>query len=98
MSLVRTLFAALVCVTALAVPRLALACSVCSAYREDAANRAFVLTTIFLSLTPLLMFGGFGVWLYLRHRQRERALAVVVTPTPTREPVAAPRPSLPELS
>ncbi|HEX5065566.1 MAG TPA: hypothetical protein VFY49_05595 [Myxococcota bacterium] len=94
----RTLFAALVCFTGLAAPRLALACSVCSAYREDAANRAFVLTTIFLSVTPLLMFGGFGAWLYLRHKKRERALAVAVTPTPAREPVTAPRRSLPELS
>jgi hypothetical protein len=93
---IRAVLAALVCFTALAAPRLALACSVCSAYREGAANRAFVLTTIFLSVTPLSMFAGFGIWLYLRYRERERALAVALTPVPAREPAAPPRPSLPD--
>jgi hypothetical protein len=88
----RTAFAALVCLMALTAPRLVLACSVCSAGREDDANRAFIITTIFLSVTPLLMFAGFGVFLYRRHRQRVRELA------PSREPAAPPVPSLPELS
>ena len=89
MSRLRTVFAVLICASAALAPRLALACSVCSAGREDDANRAFILTTIFLSVTPLLMFAGFGTWLYLRHRSRQREIA------PVREPVA---PSLPELS
>ena len=95
MSRLRTLFAVLVCASAFAAPRIALACSVCSAYREDAANRAFVLTTIFLSVMPLSMFAGFGVFLYLRHRQRERELAPSRAPAAPAAPTA---PSLPELS
>ena len=95
MSRMRTAFAALVCLVAFAAPRLALACSVCSAGREDDANRAFIITTIFLSVTPLAMFAGFGIFLYRRHRQRVRAQA----PSPAREPAApVAAPSLPELS
>jgi Na+/pantothenate symporter len=90
-----TAFAALVVFLALAAPRLALACSVCSAYRDDEANRAFVLTTIFLSLLPIAMFAGFGAWLWLRYRRRMRELA----PAPAMEPAPVPTtPSLPELS
>ena len=95
MNRMRAFVAAAVCFLALAAPRLALACSVCSAYREDEANRAFVLTTIFLSLLPLSMFAGFGLWLLHRYRRRERALAPA--PKPVASPPAA-TPSLPELS
>lgn len=90
----RTALAALVCLVALGAPRLALACSVCSAGREDDTNRAFIITTIFLSVTPLAMFAGFGIFLYRRHRQRVRARAS----TPAREPAVPVAPSLPELS
>ena len=90
----RTAFAALVVFLALSAPRLALACSVCSAGRDDASNRAYVLTTIFLSLAPLTMFGGFATWLWLRYRQRMRELAparvVARVPAPAAEPVPVP--------
>ena len=92
MSGMRSLVASLVCLSAFAAPRLALACSVCTAGRDDEANRAFIITTIFLSVTPLAMLGGFGLFLYLRHRQRARAEA------PSRVSAAPPAPSLPELS
>jgi hypothetical protein len=95
---VRTAFHALVVFVALSAPRLALACSVCSAGRDDASNRAYVLTTIFLSLAPLVMFAGFGAWLWLRYRQRMRELAPVRAPAPVAEPAVNPTPSLPELS
>ena len=95
----RTAFAALVASLALSAPRLALACSVCSAFRDDASNRAYVLTTIFLSLAPLAMFAGFGAWLWLRYRQRMRELAPVRVTAPAAEPAQVPAPtsSLPTL-
>ena len=97
---VRTAFNALVVFLALSAPRLALACSVCAAARDDDANRAFILTTIFLSLLPLTMFAGFATWLWLRYRQRMRELAPARVPAPAAEPVAPTpsAPSLPELS
>lgn len=96
----RNAFAALVVLLALSAPRLALACSVCSAFRDDASNRAYVLTTIFLSLAPLTMFAGFATWLWLRYRQRMRELAPARVPTvePAPVPVTTSAPSLRELS
>jgi hypothetical protein len=97
---VRNAFAALVVLLALAAPRIALACSVCSAFRDDASNRAYVLTTIFLSLAPLTMFAGFATWLWLRYRQRMRELAPARAPVvePAPAPATTSAPSLPELS
>jgi hypothetical protein len=49
------------------VPELAQACAVCGVGREE--NRmAFLLTTIFLSILPLLAIGGIVGW--LRHRSK----------------------------
>jgi len=94
---VRSTFAALVVFLALSAPRLALACSVCTAALDDEANRAFILTTIFLSLLPLTMFAGFATWLWLRYRQRMRELAPVHAPAaePTPVPATTSLPSLP---
>lgn len=69
----RAMLATLVCATAVAAPRLALACSVCTAGRDDETQSAFRLTTLFLSVLPLSMFGGFALWIWRRARQRERA-------------------------
>ena len=93
-------YAALVVFLALAAPRLAMACSVCSAFRDDESNRAYILTTIFLSLAPLTMFAGFATWLWLRYRQRMRELAPARVPSVEPAPVPARNsaPSLPELS
>jgi hypothetical protein len=69
-----------------AVPELARACAVCGAGREE--NRmAFLLTTLFLSVVPLLAIGGIVVW--LRHRARVVALEareadVAASPIPAR--------------
>ncbi|HSM60306.1 MAG TPA: hypothetical protein VK849_05890 [Longimicrobiales bacterium] len=50
-------------------PEVAHACPVCFDPREE--NRfAFLATTVFMSLFPLSIVGGFGVWL----RKRARAL------------------------
>lgn len=52
-----------------ALPDVAHACPVCFDPREE--NRfAFLATTVFLSLVPLGMVGGVGMWL----RRRARAL------------------------
>jgi len=57
------------------VPDVAHACPVCFDPREE--NRlAFLATTAFMSLFPLSMVGGFGVWL----RKRARALKDEVRP------------------
>ncbi|NJD19895.1 MAG: hypothetical protein FIA95_11525 [Gemmatimonadetes bacterium] len=52
----------------LALPDVAHACPVCFDPREE--NRfAFLATTVFMSLVPLGMVGGVGMW--LRKRARE---------------------------
>lgn len=59
-------------VTALALwlPRVAEACSVCGVGQDDETRRAFILTTAFMTVLPLAMFGGI-VWWFVR---RARAL------------------------
>jgi hypothetical protein len=86
----RAAFAVWVGLVALAAPRLALACSVCSAGREDEAQTAFLVTTVFLSVLPLTMFAGFGLWIWRRHRKL-RALE-------TRDAAAPPAASIAEFS
>ncbi len=57
------------------VPDVVYACPVCFDPRDE--NRlAFLATTAFMSLFPLSMVGGFGVWL----RKRARALRGDVAP------------------
>ena len=53
----------------LAVPEAAEACSVCGAAQDDSVREAFLVTTVFLSVLPLLLVGGFAWW--LRRRIRE---------------------------
>ncbi|MHB1191559.1 MAG: hypothetical protein ACYC6F_00810 [Longimicrobiales bacterium] len=58
----------LVLLLVLALPDVAHACPVCFDPREE--NRfAFLATTVFMSLVPLGMVGGVGLW--LRKRARE---------------------------
>jgi hypothetical protein len=82
------LLAPLVCAALLAAPRVALACSVCSAGREDEAQRAFLWTTIFLSVLPLGMFAGFGVFLWLRVRARRREQVAATAPARVADGIA----------
>jgi CHASE3 domain sensor protein len=50
------------------------ACPVCFDPREE--NRlAFLLTTLFLTLTPLALMGGAVYWLYRRYKQVADELA-----------------------
>jgi hypothetical protein len=55
----------------LALPDAAHACPVCFDPREE--NRfAFLATTVFMSLVPLGMVGGVGLWLRKRAREVKR--------------------------
>ena len=71
MTSVRARFAAFSCAGLLAAPRIAQACSVCSAGREDETQTAFLITTLFLSVLPLAMFAGLGLWFWRQARLRQ---------------------------
>ncbi len=64
-------------------PRVALACSVCSAGRDDETRAAFLATTGLLTVLPFVLVGGLVWWLRRRARELEAADAA-----------AAPAPSL----
>ena len=72
-------------------PKISEACSVCTTGRDDENRMAFLLTTVFLSLLPLAMIGGFAWWIWRRIRQVERdeishdaAIVASVAGTPSR--------------
>ena len=48
-------------------PELASACAVCSAGREDENRFAFLIMTIFMSVTPLSLIGGLVFWIRRRY-------------------------------
>jgi MYXO-CTERM domain-containing protein len=52
-----------------AAPRLAWACSVCTAGRDDESRTAFILMTAFMTFLPLLLVGGILWWLRRRFRE-----------------------------
>ena len=54
-------------------PRIAFACSVCTAGRDEANRVAFIATTVFLTFLPLLMIGGVVWWLIRRVRRHAEA-------------------------
>lgn len=54
-------------------PRVVLACSVCSAGRDDETRAAFIATTGLLTVLPLAMVGGLIWWLRRRARELDRA-------------------------
>ncbi|MFO0566068.1 MAG: hypothetical protein U0263_10430 [Polyangiaceae bacterium] len=62
--------AVLSAVAVFCLPALALACPVCGAAQNDANQRAFVGSTIFLSLLPLAMMGGLAAWGLWRVRKQ----------------------------
>lgn len=66
---IRTLCVAGVTALVAAAPRAAVACSVCMTGREDDTLLAFRLTTVFLTLLPLVGVGSFVWWLRRRARQ-----------------------------
>lgn len=55
-------------------PAVAAACPVCGTPQNNATRDAYVGSTIFLSLFPLMLIGtliGLGIW-HVRRRERER--------------------------
>jgi len=49
-------------------PGIVEACAVCFSGKEESLE-AFYLTTIFLTLLPLIMLASIGVWLYRQHQK-----------------------------
>ena len=64
----------------LLAPRIALACSVCMAGRDDETRTAFILTTVFLTVLPLALIGGVVGWLTRRARNPESQRSVSASP------------------
>ncbi len=63
----RVLLGAVLATLVVCLPQVGLACSVCFSATE--ANRAaFISTTVFLSVLPLLLIGGLIGWLWRRSR------------------------------
>ena len=58
-------------------PRAALACAVCSSGREDENNTAFLISTIFLSVLPLVALGTlvFVLWRRIQKLEAETPAA-----------------------
>ena len=54
----------------LLLPESAAACSVCYGGAEE-SRKAFLFTTVLLSLLPIGMIGGFGWWVWRRLREVE---------------------------
>ena len=49
------------------LPGAAYSCAVCFSGSEESLQ-AYYLTTVFLTLLPLLMLASFGYWIYRKHR------------------------------
>ena len=78
-------FAGFAAALALWAPRVAHACSVCGAGRDDETRTAFLITTGFLTVLPLLLVGGVAWWL----RRRARELEETSPSSPRRSPVGS---------
>ena len=64
-------------------PELAHACAVCGAGLDDDQSRvAYLLTTVSLSALPLVLFGGFLLYLRSKHRSRAHGAAGRGAPEP----------------
>jgi len=75
----RSWFAVVIVAIAVWIPRIALACPVCTAGRDEENRIAFIVTTAFLTFFPLLMIGGIVWWLRNRVRRMERAASAAPT-------------------
>ena len=63
-------------------PELASACAVCSAGRDDESRFAFLMMTIFMSVTPLALLGGLVYWIRRRYLALEAQAATAALPAP----------------
>ena len=64
-------------IVVLQTPRIAQACAVCTAGRDEENQLAFLLSTIFMSLLPLIAIGSlvFFLWRRLKKLEEEREQA-----------------------
>ena len=60
-------------------PRVASACAVCTAGRDDESRAAFLFMPIFMSVTPLALIGGGVFWLWRRAKAVEARNRVPTT-------------------
>lgn len=72
----------------LLAPRASEACSKCLSGRSDETKLAYILTTVFLSVLPLLAIGGGVWWLARRARAQNRMAAARSGPAAARRPVS----------
>ncbi|HTO09472.1 MAG TPA: hypothetical protein VMR86_20645 [Myxococcota bacterium] len=79
----KLLLAAVLVLAASSLPATALACDSCIAASSSAVQWAFITASIFLSVTPLVVVGGFVWWLVRRARRMaaEEATGVIHLPT-----------------
>ncbi len=73
MRLARAALGAGVSAAILFLPRAGMACAVCTAGRDDESNAAFLVSTIFLSLLPLVALGTFVYVLWRRFQKLEQS-------------------------
>ena len=66
----------------LVAPRLAEACAVCSAGREDQTRTAFIIGTAFLTALPMVLVGGMVWWI----RKKTLEAQELEAPAPELEP------------
>lgn len=69
--ILRTTLRSLLALVVVSSPEIARACSVCSAGRDDETRAAFIGTTVFLSVLPLVVIGAGVLWLRKRLRELE---------------------------
>lgn len=70
---IRSLGVSLGVLAILVVPRVSWACAVCSAGREDDTRTAFIVSTIGMTLLPLLLVGAVVWWLRRRILESEKS-------------------------
>ena len=50
------------------IPDIVIACAVCFSGKEETLE-AFYITTVFLTLLPLVMLAFIGIWIYRKYRK-----------------------------
>jgi hypothetical protein len=80
---VKLIVAFALALAASSLPATALACDSCIAASSSAVQWAFITGSIFLSVTPLVVVGGFVWWLWRRARRlaEEEETGVIHLPT-----------------
>lgn len=81
---IRWMVAAIVALVLVQAPRMAVACAVCTAGRDEENAFAFLLTTIFMSIMPLVAIGTlvFVLWRRIRRLEEEREIREAHAETP----------------